>query len=169
MQKKSSWFSGRYTTAVAGALIALLFIDNTISASKVLNNSWVFPSVISQEMMAFLKASHAENDRMAVWGWGSNYNHESKMIMGTRDVHFGFQTGFRLPERNYYLSRYLYDLKINKPRWFLDISAPGGMLTTDKSLLIYFPVISDFVEKNYTRVYRNKFEVLYTLKSDSDK
>lgn len=159
---KYNWHPGRYTPALFSLAITAVFYINAKNAAKTLaNEKQPLNDIIDQKLVKRIKFNSVPGDRMAVWGWGSYYNHAARMIMGTRDVHFDFQTTYQSDLGKYYRERYLADLKMNRPKYFLDLSLPGGLMTTAKCELIQYPEINDFVKKHYREVYRSGFEVLY--------
>ncbi|GGC12800.1 hypothetical protein GCM10011325_44570 [Dyadobacter sediminis] len=122
---------------------------------------WSYYQVSNKEILDFLIAYGKPSDRMAVWGWGSQYIHEARLLMGTRDVHFDFQTSYLGPIGDYYKDRFLIDLKQNRPKWLLDISSTKEFGGSEKSRLENFYPIHAFVCKNYEIVYSNSTATLY--------
>ncbi|QRR01301.1 hypothetical protein [Dyadobacter sandarakinus] len=148
---------------VPGLAIALLWGFDAVKASKVIRE-WNNLRVVNKEVIDRLQAARQPADRMAVWGWGSPYLHASGMLMGTRDVHNDFQISFTGASGTYYRQRFLSDLEINHPRWFLDISLEDRPDTPKVHSLQDFMEIQQFVTQYYSEVYRTGTEVLYRHK-----
>jgi len=164
---KYEWKPSKLLVPLASLAIAFVFFINAKSATRMVENEKQHLSdIINQKLVEKLYAGRVPGDRMAVWGWGSYYNHAARLVMGTRDVHFDFQTSYKSDLGKYYRDRYLSDLEKNHPRWFLDLSLPGGLLTNEDCKLIHFPEINNFVKENYHEVYKTNTEVLYQKNSD---
>jgi hypothetical protein len=145
--------------------VAILFAQNFFNSYHTLNDSWVSKKHTDPQIISYFINNKLPGDRLAVWGWGSDYNHEARLLMGTRDVHFDFQTTSTKPEfSRYYQTRYLADLQKNKPRWLLDLSSPGGILTYEQLMLVHFKEINSYVQAHYRQIYRNEFRILYERK-----
>ena len=164
---KYNWTPGKLLIPISSLAIAFVFYINAKSANRAVENETQrLSDIINQKLVERLFSGRVPGDRMAVWGWGSYYNHAARLVMGTRDVHFDFQTSYKSDLGKYYRDRYLADLEINQPKWFLDLSLPGGLLTNEDCKLIHFPAIYDFVKANYHEVYKTNTEVLYQKNSD---
>lgn len=159
---KYNWTPGKYFTALSSLAIVFIFYVNAKNAVKTLaNEKQHLNDIIDQKLVDRIDTNRLPDDRMAVWGWGSYYNHAARMIIGTRDVHFDFQTTYKSDLGKYYQKRYLKDLETNMPKYFLDLSLPGGLMTNESCQLARYPEINHFVKKNYREVYRSGFEILY--------
>jgi hypothetical protein len=159
---KYKWQPGPYITPAFSLAIVCIFYLNANNAAKILvNEKQQLNDIIDQKLVTRINANRLPDDRMAVWGWGSYYNHAGRMLMGTRDVHFDFQTTYTFDLGQYYQERYLSDLKMNRPKYFLDLSLPGGLMTSEQCQLVHYPEINQFVKNNYREVYRSGFEILY--------
>jgi hypothetical protein len=142
--------------------VAMLFAQNILNAHQTLNDSWMSKKHTDPHIIAYFNKNKLPGDRLAIWGWGSDYNHEAGLLMGTRDVHFDFQTNSTQPEfARYYQERYLADLRKNKPKWLLDLSSPGGIQTYEKLMLVHFKDINSYVQAHYKEIYRSDFRILY--------
>jgi|GEM_PF-4377062 len=117
---------------------------------------------LNTEILSFINAKKKPGDRLTVWGRGTFYNHETKLLMGTRDVGFNIQADFKGITGEYYQERFLSDLKSNRPKWFID-HEPGN-LTPNKHRLQYFPKIEEYIRQNYCEAHRQKGIVLFMLR-----
>jgi len=163
---KYGWTPGRFLIPAASVVIALIFYVNVKNADRAVENEKQhLDDIINPKLVNNLLANRKPEDRIAVWGWGSYYVHAGRLLMGTRDVHFDFQTSYQSDLGQYYRDRYLADLEKNNPRWFLDLSLPGGLLTNESCELKHYPQIDNFVKQHYQEVYRSGFEVLYEQKT----
>ncbi|WP_254411062.1 hypothetical protein [Dyadobacter diqingensis] len=165
---KYNWQPGRLIPPLFSLAIAFIFYVNAKNVVRTLaNEKQHLNDIIDQKLVDRIYSNRLPGDRMAVWGWGSYYNHATRMIMGTRDVHFDFQTTYKSDLGKYYQRRYLADLETNMPKYFLDLSLPGGLMTNESCQLTQYPEINQFVKKNYREVYRSGFEVLYQKTSET--
>jgi hypothetical protein len=150
---------------VAGIFVVILTSVNILQAYRNLPAPGLVKTPVDERLLAYFNKNKKAGDRLAVWGWGAEYNHEAGVLMGTRDLHFEFQSSSAQPEpARYYQERYLFDLRKNNPKWLLDLSAPGGFLTYEKLILVHFKAINSYVHEHYTPVYRSDYRVLYELK-----
>lgn len=82
-------------------------------------------------------------DKIAVWGWANKYYAETQLAQGCRDPHFYYQIKDS-PTQQYYLNRYVYDIRKNKPTFFLD-----AVSDTNTQSYKRFPQIKNIVDSLY--------------------
>ena len=104
------------------------------------------------------------NDRLAVWGWPTYLYPDTGLLMGTREAHTQRQI-LSDSQQDYYIERYLHDLKKNQPALFID--------STERDYWIFdyeqhnyknFPRINDYISRHYeyvieiygTEIYKRK-------------
>ncbi len=104
-------------------------------------------------------------DRMVVWGWAPKYHVETGLAQGAREAHGAFIIGDG-PLQSHYRDRLLFDLKRNRPRWFVDAVAPRQFGFQDRRLFGHesWAPMRDYIAANYeqvdeadeVRIYRRK-------------
>ncbi|HET6723294.1 MAG TPA: hypothetical protein VFH07_11110, partial [Chitinophagaceae bacterium] len=102
------------------------------------------------DVVTILNRYYEPKDKMAIWGWGTELFEGTKYLMGTRDCASSFQIE-EGPTQAHYLSRYLKDLQINKPKIFVETVSPFffGFGDRSKSGFENFPLISNYIKTNY--------------------
>ena len=102
------------------------------------------------DIVTILNRYYEPNDKMAIWGWGTELFEGTKYLMGTRDCASSFQIE-EGPMQAHYLNRYLKDLQVNKPKIFVETISPSffGFGDRDKSGFENFPLISNYIKTNY--------------------
>ena len=102
------------------------------------------------DIVTILNRYYEPKDRMAIWGWGTELFEGTKYLMGTRDCVSYFQIA-EGPMQAHYLSRYLKDLQVNKPKIFIETISPSFFNFNDRSKSGFenFPLISDHIKANY--------------------
>lgn len=102
------------------------------------------------DIVTILNRYYEPKDKMAIWGWGTELFEGTKYLMGTRDCvsYFQIEEG---PMQAHYLSRYLKDLQVNKPKIFIETISPSFFRFDDrrKSGFENFPLISNYIKTNY--------------------
>ena len=90
------------------------------------------------------------NDKMAVWGWINHYYIQTGLIQGTREPHTRHQIGYTKYQKHF-LDRYVYDLKENKPKVFLDVVSKASLMFKNKNEFSHknFPKIREIIDNNY--------------------
>ncbi|HLP03486.1 MAG TPA: hypothetical protein VK163_15775 [Opitutaceae bacterium] len=79
---------------------------------------------------ARIRTDMRPGDRLVVWGWTPEYHVETGLPQGAREAHGAFIIGeSALQER--YRWRFLFDLRRNRPRWFVDSVAPHAFAFSD--------------------------------------
>jgi hypothetical protein len=95
---------------------------------------------------------HAKDkDRMAVWGWANHFYAETGLAQGTRYTTSQFQIEDG-PLQEYYIKRYVADLKANKPSFFVDAVSPSQFAYHNRATQGYenFPHIKAVVDSYYS-------------------
>jgi hypothetical protein len=89
-------------------------------------------------------------DKMAVWGWASQYYVQTGTIMATRDADTTHMT-YAHPNRDYRRRRYLSDIKQTNPPVFIDTVAPQSFGLTDRASQGHetFPALDAYIRSNY--------------------
>ncbi len=104
-------------------------------------------------------------EALVVWGWTPGYYVESGLGMGARIAHT-----LRLidpnPQQDAYRNRFLFDLRRNRPRWFVDAVAPNHFGYQERSMFGFdtWLELREIIEQNYqpiddingVRIYRRK-------------
>jgi len=102
------------------------------------------------DVVTILNRYYEPKDKMAIWGWGTELFEGTKYLMGTRDGATPFQIE-EGPMQAHYLSRYLKDLQVNKPKIFIETISPSFFRFNDRSKSGFenFPLISNYIKTNY--------------------
>jgi hypothetical protein len=159
--------SGKFTAKLTPYFlsgIGILLLYN-VSKTSTAFSGFTRHQVANVEVLNLLAAESKPTDRLAVWGWGGPYIHEAKLLMGTRDLHYDYQTSYFGPIGDYYKNRFLSDLKQNRPKWFLDISQSPDFGGSAQNALDNFSKINDFVMANYVVAYSSRTATLFRNKS----
>ncbi len=104
-------------------------------------------------------------DSLVVWGWSPGYYVESGLGMGARIAHT-----LRLidpnPHQDAYRNRFLFDMRRNRPRWFVDAVAPNHFGYQERSMFGFdtWLELREIIEQDYqpideingVRIYRRK-------------
>jgi hypothetical protein len=100
-----------------------------------------------------IRAEARPGDRLVVWGWAPGYHVETGLPQGAREAitERSLDNG---PLQASYRWRLLFDLRRNRPRWFVDAVAPGQFGYRDRSLSGHetWPELRDIVATEYERV-----------------
>jgi len=161
--------------AALGGMIALAALINNSRRPKLAGAAFVAvtvvaptihaiflapPAVLTTTLNAFspavtqiaprLKAWVNPGDLMAVWGWAPELNVLTGTVPATRDAQSQRQIEDG-PHRDYYLQRYLKDLRANPPRVFADAVAPFRPPFENRATQGYesVPALREFVNSNY--------------------
>jgi len=112
-----------------------------------------------------LRALSEPGDKLVVWGWTPGYHVEAGLGQGSREAHCGLIINPG-PLQSHYRHRFLFDLRRNRPRWFVDAVAPGQFGYQDRSLFGHdtWPELRELIAANYdliadadgVRIYRHK-------------
>jgi hypothetical protein len=102
------------------------------------------------DVVTILNRYYEPKDKMAIWGWATELFEGTKYLMGTRDGATPFQIE-EGPMQAHYLSRYLKDLQVNKPKIFVETISPSFFRFADRSKSGFenFPLISNYIRTNY--------------------
>ena len=112
-----------------------------------------------------IRAEAGPGDRLVVWGWAPGYHVETGLPQGAREsiTERSLNEG---PLQSSYRWRLLFDLRRNRPRWFVDAVAPGQFGYHDRSLFGHdtWPELRDIVATEYewvdelggVRIYRRR-------------
>lgn len=102
------------------------------------------------DIVTILNRYYEPKGKMAIWGWGTELFEGTKYLMGTRDGATPFQIE-EGPMQAHYLSRYLKDLQVNKPKIFIETISPSFFRFDDRSKSGFenFPLISNYIKTNY--------------------
>ncbi|GHB73768.1 hypothetical protein [Persicitalea jodogahamensis] len=103
-------------------------------------------SRIVQTMRPYVKPG----DQMVVWGWQCRYYVEAQLPQGTAENH-SERSIYQHPLREEYRTRYLSDMKRNRPAIFIDAVGKNSVWLGDKATQGYqsFPELAAYVDKNY--------------------
>jgi hypothetical protein len=100
-----------------------------------------------------IRSEARPGDKLVVWGWAPGYHAETGLPQGVRDSHSerSLNAG---PLQSNYRSRFLFDLKRHRPRWFIDAVAPGQFGYSERSLFGHdtWPELREIVERDYSLV-----------------
>jgi hypothetical protein len=101
---------------------------------------------VTEEILKFAQPG----EKMAIWGWQPNLWVSTSLIQGTRDG-ISVKQVYPSPEQDYYLHRYMFDLKRNLPPVFLDTAGPGRFAFDPRSKYGHesWPELAAFVSANY--------------------
>jgi len=123
---------------------------------------------LSEVAQDILKYSHP-NEKMSIWGWSPFYFVQTGLVQGNYGpilppFYFAIDSTKR---NNPYLAGYVAEMERNKPVIFLDAVAPGSFYYDDTATFRheFFPVLNNFVSKNYQLVNTIKCERVYVLNS----
>ncbi|GAB4031083.1 hypothetical protein [Spirosoma jeollabukense] len=88
--------------------------------------------VILSPVAQIIKQYTKDSDKMAVWGWNCRYYVEAQLAQGVSENHTQRSI---VPNRmrDQYLSRYVRELKTNKPVVFLDAVGPASLILNKRS------------------------------------
>jgi hypothetical protein len=91
-------------------------------------------------------------EKMAVWGWKTDLYIQTGLTLGTR---YGdsFHQLTKSEQQDYYLNNYLLDLKINKPKIFVDaITSSSFFFNEIQDRHENYSMIDSYIKENYTKV-----------------
>jgi hypothetical protein len=99
---------------------------------------------------ARIRTDMRPGDQLVVWGWTPEYHVETGLPQGAREAHGAFIIGdSALQER--YRWRFLFDLRRNRPRWFVDSVAPHAFAFSDHDRYGHqtWPELRDLIARDY--------------------
>jgi hypothetical protein len=100
------------------------------------------------------------NEKMAVWGWNTPLFVDTQLLQGTRDGHTHYHMS-PIKLQDYYLDRYVLDLKRNEPKVVVETFQGYSALTFGADGR------REFGLENYPRIY-DYIKEHYELKADID-
>jgi hypothetical protein len=97
-----------------------------------------------------IKKYAAPGSRVAIWGWMPHYYVQTQTIPATRDAHTKPQATVG-PYQEYFLERFLSDLRKRPPPVFVDAAAPVCFGINDRATQGFetFPALAAFINANY--------------------
>ncbi len=101
------------------------------------------------ELVATLRKYSDPGEALGLWGWRSSLYVEAGLRQATREAHteFLFVTG---PWQEFFLRRYMADLRANRPPVFVDAVGPGNFRFPDRKWAHeIFPRLHEWLDKNY--------------------
>lgn len=115
---------------------------------------------VSTEIMKYAKP----NEKMAIWGWASEFYVETGLIPGTMEA-VPYYTITPSPKSYYYKLKYFEDLELNNPVIFLDAVAPNSFYfrNREKEGHENFKKIDNYIFKNYKLVAEIDLKRIYVL------
>jgi hypothetical protein len=108
----------------------------------------------SRTILAKVVRSYAQpHSRMAIWGWLPSLFVESGLPQGTRDGNSSWAM-IPSPHREYYMQRFLADLRHNAPDVFVDAVGFGSRFFPDRTQAGHesFPALAEYVREHYELV-----------------
>ena len=113
----------------------ILSLDNIIHISPVSN---------------FVSKFAKPNDKLVIWGWATFYHVEAGLIQGTRDV-VPFYQITNSSQQNHYVERYLSDMKLNEPTFFIQAITKNSFAFNNPNAqdIENYPLISQYIYENY--------------------
>ncbi|WP_221389750.1 hypothetical protein [Dyadobacter sp. NIV53] len=122
-------------------------LNQYVSNSKV-NRELPFTDVAKE----ILKYGN-RGDYLAVWGWNCQFYVETQMLQGIAENH-SIRSIYKHPMQNRYLSRYVSDLKTNKPIVIVDAVGKNSLWVQDKPTqgVDNYPVLAEFINHHYALV-----------------
>jgi len=102
---------------------------------------------------AVLHALAGRDDTLGIWGWACYLHAESGLRQATRDGTTLYAIAEN-PQRAYYRTVYLADLKKSAPAVFADAVGQGAFVFSDRSSQAHesFPELAEYIQQNYTFV-----------------
>ncbi len=135
---------------LSGFLLSdLLVADRFPSVRRQLSARKLQRSAVVETALPYTKPG----DNMVVWGWRCQYYVEAQLPQGTAESH-SERCVFDHPMRDAYRSRYLSDLKRNRPAIFIDATGKNSLWLQDPLTQSYkvFPDLAVYIDQNYTRI-----------------
>ncbi|HEY1977033.1 MAG TPA: hypothetical protein VGG89_10830 [Candidatus Baltobacteraceae bacterium] len=151
--------SGAYYAIVGGPVLAYLGLHEwTTGTIRIGSTPW------NPREVAVLREV-PRGSSIAIWGWEPGVFVVTGALPGTREAASQFQM-WPGPYREYYIDRYVADLKSNRPEFFLNAVGPleNGLWTPPQEYqLRNAPAVADYVAKYYRLVAREGNLKLYRL------
>jgi hypothetical protein len=114
----------------------------------------------------FIRQRAAPGDAIATWGWRPQLYVETGLPQGTREAQTERQLSLDPAVQDYYLQRYLRDLRERQPAWFVDAVGPASLGYHDRGVHGHeaFPALAGLVRAEYEyladieglRIYRRR-------------
>lgn len=110
---------------------------------------FLIASVMNNPVAEEICRLSSPEDRIATWGTDNYIFPETGLLMGTREVHTQRQI-LSNRQQDYYLNRYILDLEMNKPKFFIDAVHERHWLF-DQSMHTHeqFPLVKEYIESRY--------------------
>jgi hypothetical protein len=124
-------------------------IGHTIAPSQLIGGKG---DIRSKE--ARIIAQYADpNEKLAVWGWNTPLFVDTQLLQGTRDGHTHYHMS-PIKLQDYYLERYVSDLKRNKPKVVVETFQGYSALTfgadgRQEFGLENYPIVYNYVKEHY--------------------
>jgi hypothetical protein len=140
--------------------IAIVFvIVNVVLATFLASTYKTDPLVLDSkrtnvsEVTRVIEANSKPNDKMAVWGWNTPMFIETGLLQGTRDGHTHYHMS-PITLQQYYINRYLSDLKRNQPQLVVETFSGYSALVFGKDGrkefgFEHFPTIYQYIQQHY--------------------
>ncbi len=115
----------------------------------------------------YLRQHAQPNDTLAMWGWEPALYVETGLPQGTRESHTSFQLT-TWPLQQYYIDRFLADLKQRRPAWFVDAVGPNAFVYENRDAFAHekFAAVADHIKQHYEFVAEYDNKRLFRLKRD---
>lgn len=100
--------------------------------------------------------------RIAIWGWLPSLYVETGLPQGTRDGNTSWAM-MPSPHRQYYIDRFLADLRRNQPELFVDSVGFGSRFFPNRSQAGHesFPALKEYIQTHYKLILDESYARLY--------
>ncbi len=121
-------------------------------------------STVDKGMANYLCAEKVRGDKLALWGWESSLYSDTGLEMATRESQTQRQI-LSWKQKDYYLKRYLKDIRKSRPRFFIDSTLKNNWIFDyDKHNFTKFPELNTYISDNYVFVLELDHMKLYELR-----
>ena len=129
--------------------------------------SWKQPRSELADVIRYLKQP---GDTLAVWGWAPAFHIETGLPQATRESHTERQIEQREQRDSYYRPRYMAELAVDRPAFFVDAVGPGAWnyFWRGDAGHELFPALGEFVAEEYVLVADFNRERLYLRKDRAE-
>lgn len=102
-------------------------------------------------------------DTLALWGWRPQLYVETGLPQGTREAQTERQLSLDPAVQDYYLNRYLRDLREKSPAWFVDAVGPAGFGYQDRTRHGHetLPELARHIGEHYEFLAEIEFQRIY--------
>lgn len=131
------------------------------------NLARLVPTVTSRtNLVGFINRVKRPGDTLAVWGWRPEFYVETQLPQASREAQTERQSR-PTPQRAYFRARFLADLRLNPPAFFIDTIGPDDFGLRDRVGAGHesFPELKAFVNREYSLVSRAEPFRLYVRRS----